>query len=83
MINGKFLQGIGLTEDQIRLLMDEYEREHRHRSILIQEGVHPSVVDLIIQSQTVTADDLRNEDLFREKVREEWKDFRKVSKVTY
>lgn len=72
MIDKKFLQHIGLSEDQIILLTDALRRESRYREILLQEGVYYKVVEKVVRATKLEDIDLSNEDLLREKVRAEW-----------
>ena len=72
MIDRKFLQQIGLSEDQVTLLADALRKESRYREILLQEGVSPSCVEKVVRVTKLEEVDLSNEDLLREKVRAEW-----------
>lgn len=85
MIDNRFLQRIGLTEDQITLLTDALNKESRYRQILLQEKVSPGVIEPIIRATKLEEVDFSNEALLREKVKAEWSDMivkPKVSKVT-
>lgn len=75
MIDRAFLQRIGLSEDQIVLLMDGLSRESRFREILLQVGVYPGVVEGILRATKLEEVDFSNEPLLREKVRAEWSGF--------
>ena len=76
MIDNKFLQRIGLDENQITLLTDALRRESRYREILLQEGVHCSCVEKVVRMTKLEEVDFSNEDLLREKVRAEWQPLR-------
>ena len=76
MIDKKFLQHIGLDENQITLLTDALRKESRYREILLQEGVSPSCVEAVVRVTKLEEVDLSNEDLLREKVRAEWSPLR-------
>lgn len=76
MIDRKFLQQIGLSEDQVTLLADALRKESRYREILLQEGVSPSCVEKVVRVTKLEEVDLSNEDLLREKVRAEWQPLR-------
>lgn len=76
MVDRKFLQQIGLTEDQVTLLSDALRKESRYREILLQEGVSPSCVEKVVRATKLEEIDLSNEDLLREKVRAEWQPLR-------
>lgn len=72
MIDKKFLQYIGLDENQITLLTDALRKESRYREILLQEGVYYKAVEKVVRATKLEEIDLSNEDLLREKVRAEW-----------
>lgn len=76
MVDKKFLQHIGLTEDQVTLLSEALYKESRYRAILLQEGVSPSCVEAVVRVTKLEEIDLSNEDLLREKVRAEWSPLR-------
>lgn len=76
MVDKKFMQHIGMTEDQISLLTDALNRESRYRAILLQEGVYPGCVEKVVRATKLEEVDLSNEDLLREKVRAEWEPLR-------
>lgn len=72
MIDKKFLQHIGLNEDQVTLLTDALRRESRYREILLQEGVFNKAIEKVVRKTKLEEVDLSNEDLLREKIRAEW-----------
>lgn len=76
MIDDSFLQGIGLTEDQIIQVRGRLDQISRYREILLQEGIDPKCVEKVIRSTKPGEIDLDNEALLREKVRIEWDGFR-------
>ena len=76
MIDKKFLQHIGLTEDQVTLLSEALYKESRYREILLQEGVYYKAVEKVVRATKLEEIDLSNEDLLREKVRAEWSPLR-------
>lgn len=75
MIDGNYLQQIGLTEDQTTLLLDALSREARFRQILLQEGVLPKHVEKVVRHTRIDEIDFDNEPLLREKIRETWSGF--------
>lgn len=86
MVDRKFLEGLGLTEEQVSLIGDALDRESRYRRILLDENVNPGTVELILRATDLNEVDFSNESLLREKVRVEWEQFipqNKVSKVTF
>ena len=66
------MERLGLSEDQITLLMDYQDKESRYRRIL--ESEHCTHIESIVRLTDVDALDLSNEDLIREKVRIEYDD---------
>lgn len=72
MISADYMERLGLTEDQISLLSEAMKKESRYRQLLSQEGVTPSVIELIVRNEDMEKLDLSNEDLVREKIRIEW-----------
>lgn len=87
MVNREFLEGLGLTEEQVSVICDALDRESRYRRILLDEKVSPGAVELIIRTTDLNEIDLSDEPLLREKVRAEWEQLipkeKKVSKVTF
>ena len=86
MVDRKFLEGLGLTDEQVSVIGDALDRESRYRRILLDENVNPGTVELIIKATALNEVDFSNESLLREKVRVEWEQFipqKKVSKVTH
>ena len=75
MVDRKFLEGLGLTEEQVSVIGDALDRESRYRRILLDERVSPGVVELIIRTTDLNEIDLSDEPLLREKVRAEWEQF--------
>lgn len=73
MISSKYMKRIGLTDDQITLLMDAQEKESRYRKIL--ESEHCTHIEAIVKITDMEKLDLSNEELLREKIRIEWDDF--------
>ena len=67
-----YLEGIGLTADQIALITAELEKESEYRRILGLE--HVSHVEAIMRITDMKKIDLSNEDLLREKIRVEYDD---------
>lgn len=85
MVDRKFLEGLGLTEEQVSVISDALDRESRYRRILLSENVNPGTVELILKATDLKEVDFSNEELLREKVQIEWEQFiprKKVSKVT-
>lgn len=86
MVDRKFLEGLGLTDEQVSLIGDALDRESRYRRILLSENVNPGTVELILRATDLNEVDFSNEELLREKVRVEWEQFipqKRVSKVTF
>ena len=75
MVDRKFLEGLGLTEEQVSVIGDALDRESKYRQILLSEKVSPGVVELIIRTTDFNEIDLSDEPLLREKVRAEWEQF--------
>ena len=73
MIDNKYLQGIGLNEDQITLLRDRLDRESRYRKILGSE--HVMHIEEIMKLTDIDSIDFDNDDLLRLKIRTEFEDF--------
>lgn len=67
-----FLQEIGLTGDQIALVMTELEKESEYRRILASERV--THIESIMKVTDMNRIDLGNEALLREKIRVEFSD---------
>lgn len=85
MVDRKFLEGLGLADEQVSVICDALDRESRYRRILLDENVNPGTVELIIKATNLSEVDFSNEELLREKVQIEWEQFipkKKVSKVT-
>ena len=72
MISKGYMEKIGLTEDQISLLMDIQEKESKYRRIL--ESEHCIRTEGIIRLTDMESLDLSDEDLIREKIRIEYED---------
>ncbi len=73
MIDNKYLQGIGLNEDQITLLRDRLDRESKYRKMLGSE--HVMHIEEIMKLTDIDTIDFDNEDLLRLKIRTEFEDF--------
>ena len=71
MVSKRYLERIGLDEDQIGMVMDALEAESKYRDILLSEGVHPSAVGSVLRVTYPTQIDFHDPAL-REKVRVEW-----------
>jgi hypothetical protein len=67
-----YLEGIGLTGDQIALITTELEKESEYRRILGSE--HVGHIESIMRITDMKKIDLSNEDLLREKIRVEYDD---------
>lgn len=74
MISREYMERLGLTEDQITLLMDAMKKESRYRQLLSQERVSPTVIEAIMRTVDLEKVDFSNEDLIRELIRVEWAD---------
>ena len=72
MIDNKFLQQIGLTEDQITILLEALDKESRFRKLL--ESEHVGHIETIMKLMDMNKIDLSNEALLREKIRIEYDD---------
>ena len=73
MISREYMERLGLTEDQITLLMDAQSKENKYRRLLELE--HVQHIEAIMRVTDLEKMDLSNEDLIRELVRVEWSDF--------
>lgn len=84
MADREYLQRIGLTDDQISELMDGLHKESRFRSLLIDEGINPGIVEAISRGIRTDEIDFRDEALLREKIRAKYGKFirKQVSKLT-
>ena len=72
MISRKYMESLGLSEDQISLLMEAQDRETRFRRLLELE--HCTHIEAIIRSTDLEKLDFTHEDLLREKIRLEYED---------
>ena len=72
MVSREYMERLGLSEDQITLLMDAQEKESRFRRIL--ESEHCTHIEAIVRLTDMDSLDLSNEDLIREKIRIEYDD---------
>lgn len=75
MIDEKFLNKIGLSQDQKRSIIEALQAERLYHTVLCEEGVSPIIALKIIDATQLTEVDATNELLLRLKVRETWKDF--------
>lgn len=67
MISRGYMERLGLTEDQITLLMDAQEKESRFRRLL--ESEHCIHTESIVRLTDLESLDLSDEELVREKIR--------------
>ena len=72
MISREYMERLGLTEDQITLLMDAQKKESKYRRLLELE--HVQHIEAIMRTEDLEKVDFSNEDLIREKIRIEWAD---------
>ena len=72
MISREYMERLGLTEDQITLLMDAQNKESKYRRLL--ESEHVLHIEAIMRLTDLEKLDLSNEDLVREKIRIEYED---------
>ena len=72
MVSREYMERLGLSEDQITLLMNAQEKESRFRRIL--ESEHCTHIEAIVRLTDMDSLDLSNEDLIREKIRIEYDD---------
>lgn len=72
MISREYMERLGLTEDQITLLMDAQSKENKYRRLL--ESEHVLHIEAIMRVTDLEKMDLSNEDLIREKIRIEYED---------
>ena len=72
MISREYMERLGLTEDQITLLMDAQNKENKYRRLL--ESEHVLHIEAIMRVTDLEKMDLSNEDLIREKIRIEYED---------
>ena len=66
MVDRKYLEELGLDEDQIARLMDRLNKESRFRQLLGQAGV--TNVELISIATDIREVDFSNERLLKEKI---------------
>ena len=72
MISREYMERLGLTEDQITLLMDAQNKESKYRRLL--ESEHCTHIEAIVRLTDMESLDLSNEELVREKIRVEYDD---------
>lgn len=72
MIKREYMERLGLTEDQITLLMEAQDKESRYRRLL--ESEHVLHIEAIVRLTDMESLDLSNEELVREKIRVEYDD---------
>ena len=72
MISREYMERLGLTEDQITLLMDAQSKENKYRRLL--ESEHCTHIEAIVRLTDMESLDLSNEELVREKIRVEYDD---------
>lgn len=72
MISREYMERLGLTEDQITLLMEAQDKESKYRRLL--ESEHCTHVEAIVRLTDMESLDLSNEELVREKIRVEYDD---------
>ena len=66
------MERLGLTEDQITLLMKAQDKESKYRRLL--ESEHVLHIEAIVRLTDMESLDLSNEELVREKIRVEYDD---------
>ena len=66
------MERLGLTEDQITLLMEAQDKESKYRRLL--ESEHCTHIEAIVRLTDMEFLDLSNEELVREKIRVEYDD---------
>jgi len=72
MISREYMERLGLTEDQITLLMEAQDKESKYRRLL--ESEHCTHIEAIVRLTDMESLDLSNEELVREKIRVEYDD---------
>ena len=72
MISREYMERLGLTEDQITLLMEAQDKESKYRRLL--ESEHCTHIEAIVRLTDMESLDLINEELVREKIRVEYDD---------
>ena len=72
MLSREYMERLGLTEDQITLLMEAQDKESKYRRLLELE--HVQHIEAIMRVTDLEKMDLSNEDLIREKIRIEYED---------
>ena len=72
MISREYMERLGLTEDQITLLMEAQDKESKYRRLL--ESEHCTHIEAIVRLTDMESLDLGNEELVREKIRVEYDD---------
>lgn len=75
MVNEEYMKSLGLTEDQITLLMEAQNKEQEYRRLLLSEKINPLAVEAIIKTTDLSKEDLSNKDLIRVKIQAEYGDF--------
>lgn len=72
MISREYMERLGLSEDQITLLMDAQDKESKYRRLL--ESEHCTHIEAIVRLTDMDTLDLSDEALVREKIRIEYDD---------
>lgn len=80
MLDRKYMQSIGLTDEQIELLQEGIDFEKRYFRAMIDAGVPAKAADLHARMTRSEDIDFSDEELLRLKIREEWDLNRKVVK---
>lgn len=75
MIDERYLEGIGLTQDQTTAIMNAVETERVFHRILCEEGISPLIAGKIIKSTAFDEIDVSNLPLLRLKIRQTWEGF--------
>lgn len=74
MISEAYMKRIGLTDDQIKLMSDEMEKESSYRRLLIKAGMSGNLAETIAKVTDLTDEDISDEALTLEKIKAEWAD---------
>lgn len=80
MVSEKYLQKIGLNDEQIMQITNVMQKESRYRRLMYDAGIMPSVIEKLMSVTELSDADLSNEALTVEKIRAEWPDMIKSEK---
>lgn len=72
MIDEKMLNAMGLSPQQIRMVLEAVNAERLYQAILCEEGINPRTAIKIVNYTQLKEINMNNELLVKEKVRDTW-----------